>query len=312
LTTATALYARLLAGARLRQWQLLVLICEQGTVHAAADSAAISQPAATHALRELERLLGAALFTRHARGMQSTPLGRALLPHARRMLAANAACAEAAAAQGLGAQEVLRVCALVGAVQRLLAPVMAAFAQDHPGVLLVVDEIGQAQAAQAAATGQADLLLCREPTPLPEGWIFEPLADDTLVVLASARHPLRSARRIGGARLLQQRWLLPPAGSSARRVLDDQWARAAKPPRVLRLSTRSMPQIASVLQQSDALALVPHSVAGPWLSSGALVTLHCPWPSDLPPLGVLKPVGGLAIAAQPLVEAMRPAAVPPR
>jgi DNA polymerase-3 subunit beta len=55
--SAAVLHARLLARIRLRHLQLLVAIADHGTLKRAAEQVGMSQPAATQAIRELERLL---------------------------------------------------------------------------------------------------------------------------------------------------------------------------------------------------------------------------------------------------------------
>src|ERR1700735_2480719 len=53
----------------------------------AAERLFVSQPALSKQVRMLERQLGAPLFERDRQGVSLTPVGTALLPHARRMLA---------------------------------------------------------------------------------------------------------------------------------------------------------------------------------------------------------------------------------
>jgi len=70
-TSPATLYARLLARARLRHLHLLVSVADHGSLKRAAEHVGMSQPAATQAIGELKRLLGAPLLERRARGMRS-------------------------------------------------------------------------------------------------------------------------------------------------------------------------------------------------------------------------------------------------
>src|SRR4051794_15434861 len=106
---SAVLLARMLARTRLRQWQLVEQIATLGSVQRAADAVGMSQPAATHALGELERLLGFAIFERHARGARPTPAGDAVLPRIQIAMRAFAECAEAVSDLLSGSAGELRV-----------------------------------------------------------------------------------------------------------------------------------------------------------------------------------------------------------
>src|SRR5262245_40760249 len=58
-------------------------VTRAGSLSAAAQELAVSQPALTKSIRRLEAQYGAALFERRARGMALTPFGETLLGHAK-------------------------------------------------------------------------------------------------------------------------------------------------------------------------------------------------------------------------------------
>ena len=68
---------------RLRHLQLMMALSETESLRSAADELAMTQPAATKALKELEDTIGATLFVRHARGMEPTIYGEAVMRYAR-------------------------------------------------------------------------------------------------------------------------------------------------------------------------------------------------------------------------------------
>ena len=68
---------------RLRHLQLLVALDELRHLGRAADFLALTQPAVSKMLAEVERMYGVALFTRSARGTEPTPAGRLVVRFAR-------------------------------------------------------------------------------------------------------------------------------------------------------------------------------------------------------------------------------------
>ncbi|MFC6668813.1 LysR family transcriptional regulator [Marinobacterium aestuariivivens] len=71
---------------KLNHLRLIAAIAEQGQLGLAAATLAITQPAASRMLSEIERIVGSQLFERHAKGMELTLIGRALAHRAHSML----------------------------------------------------------------------------------------------------------------------------------------------------------------------------------------------------------------------------------
>src|SRR3954471_3911764 len=93
----------------LRQLEAFVAASEEGGITRAADRLHIVQSAISASLRRLEAELGTPLFERRARGVALTDAGRALLPHARHVLAASAAGREAVDAVRGGLRGIVRL-----------------------------------------------------------------------------------------------------------------------------------------------------------------------------------------------------------
>ncbi|MET8796116.1 LysR family transcriptional regulator [Nocardia sp. NPDC004568] len=66
-----------------RDLRYFAAVAEQLNFTRAAESLFVSQPALSKQIRALERQLGAPLFDRDGRSVRLTPVGEALLPHAR-------------------------------------------------------------------------------------------------------------------------------------------------------------------------------------------------------------------------------------
>ncbi|MEU8192516.1 LysR family transcriptional regulator [Microbispora amethystogenes] len=67
--------------------EYLVAIVDEGSFTRAAELLHVSQPALSHQVGALERDFGGPLLERLPRAVRLTPMGRAVLPHARAALA---------------------------------------------------------------------------------------------------------------------------------------------------------------------------------------------------------------------------------
>jgi DNA-binding transcriptional LysR family regulator len=297
-TSADTLLKRLLARARLRHLQVLTTVAELGSLRRAGAAVGLSQPAVSHALADLEGLLGVSLFHRHARGVRPTEAAQALLPVARRMLATLAEGAEGVAAQLAQVGHVVRLSASASAMNGLLGPLLPALATEEPQLRLLVTLAEAAEFQGRIARGETDAVACRRPAVLPAGWQFHPLLEDELVVAAAPNHPLAGLRRVALAQLADQTWAVPPAPSLAGQALDALVAEQGWQPRIASTVTRELVLTWSLLRAPKTLALVPSSVVRLLVEAGALSVLKLQrhWPIE--PLGLLLPEGASAAEAR--------------
>lgn len=290
MTSSTqALYARLMARARLRHLQLLVAVADDGTVKRAAAQVGMSQPAATQAIVELERLLEVTLFERRARGMRVTAAGQVVLPVVRQVLHALQGSIEALSAVQSGASGLLRVGFIPAAVSRLLTPCLAALAERSPGLELRAVEGTPAQLLKELAAGSLDLVLTRRPAELGGRYRFEPLLDDEAVFLAGTGHPLAGRPRVSVEDLAGFPWMRAPEGVRVRDLFDALFAGRGPPPVVHPISTSSPSVILSVLEDNRTVALGPFSVAEWYLRRGLVTRLAVDRSLPMEGLGAVFP-----------------------
>jgi DNA-binding transcriptional LysR family regulator len=291
-TSASTLRNRLLSSARLRHLHVFVTVAELQTVKRAAEAVGISQPAATQALAELERLLECTLFLRHARGMALTPAGSQLLPLARRTLGIMDDAATQAAALAQGANEVVRVAAISAAIESHLGKTIPDFTQLHPGVLVHLQEADASRQASLVADGDVDCAFCRAPPVLPNGWSFTPLWPDRFAIVAGHAHPLARKRRVTMSDLVAATWLVTPTSMAARQAFDTFFAHAPTPIRTHGVVTSSATMLSSLLSQQHLLTFVPASIVRTGVESGLLAEIS--WTQCFPfsPIGLLVPHHG--------------------
>lgn len=296
---------RLLARARLRHLQVLVSVAELGSFKRAAEAVGLTQPAVTHVVSDLESLLGAELFRRHARGATPTDAALELVPVVRRMLATLAEGVEALEARLAHAEGVVRLAATASALSGLLDRLLPPFSEAEPRIRVLVLQAEADHFNGLVARGEVDAVACRRPAVPPQGWRFHPLLADALVVVAGPTHPLARRRRLTMAELADEAWLVPPAESLARRALDALADELNWQPRLAPVVTRALPMTWALLQRQRAVSLVPAAVVRQLTDAGQLVVLPLDrqWPID--DLGLLMPAeGGGAAAARLLAYAL--------
>ncbi|MGZ3145266.1 LysR family transcriptional regulator [Lentzea chajnantorensis] len=173
----------------LRALECLLAAADLGSVTRAAQHLHLSQPAISHQLVALEREAGTALLIRDRRGVRLTAAGRAALPEARRAVAAADDAVRLARAVGQAAGGTVRVVCAQSLTVALLAPVLARWNADRPGVTIAFRESTDPEPALAALeSGEADVLLV--PDLGATGFHETTVAEEEIVVALPVRHPL--------------------------------------------------------------------------------------------------------------------------
>jgi DNA-binding transcriptional LysR family regulator len=287
--SSSALLQRLLARGKFRHLQVLLKLAELGSVQRTADAIGMTQSAVTQALAYVESLLEVRLFQRHARGVRPTAICTDLLPVARQLLQGIAQGAEILAVHHHAGMQTVRVAASAAAIHGMLVKTLTLFESALPGIqVLLTEEEGEDQLL-AIARGEVDLVACRRPAEIPQGWVFEPLVSDRLVVVCAPEHRLMHADCLAWQDLANETWLLMPTGSAAREKFDDLAASFGQSPRAYPLVTRTLMPIAWLLRARGLLSLMPMSVVRHLVDTGEMAVLPVDVAGEMEPLGLLMP-----------------------
>lgn len=259
-TPPAVLHERLLARLRLRHLRLVDALAAHSNLRRAAEAVHISQPAATQLLRELEELLGQPLFERHARGMRITDAGRLLARDARIAIDALRGTAESLGTLGEQEARPLRVGAIVAAMASVLRPALPGLRAQHPRLRLAIDEGSIDQLTAGLHGGALDLVLLRQPAQVAQGYTFQPLRSDRMVVIAGRLHPAAGRKRLRLRDLAASLWVLPPPHYAVRQALDAAWAQEGAAPRAHAVQVLSAQLLPTVLAEPGVVAPVPRTV----------------------------------------------------
>jgi DNA-binding transcriptional LysR family regulator len=217
-----------------RDLRYFVAVAEELHFTRAAERLFVSQPALSKQVRMLERQLGAPLFDRDRRGVRLTPVGQALLPHAR------AALAEwdrgwAAAEEVRSSQRATLVAGMSTSPGRggLLPAIRSRFTALRPAASVELRQVGWEDTTAGLADGSADVAYVFLPLPEPERYDWVIVAQEECLLALAEAHPLARRDVIDFADLLDEPFLALPARSGP---LRDFWlatdARGGRPPRI--------------------------------------------------------------------------------
>jgi DNA-binding transcriptional LysR family regulator len=265
---------------KVRQLALLVAVAEHRSLRRAAQAIAVTQPAATRMLGELEDALGVSLFDRVAWGMQPTAYGDTLIRYARGVLTDLSEARDEIAAVAAGARGRLRVGSVTGAVPRLVAPALCAVREARPGLKVFVLVNSSDVLVSALRRGTLDVAIGQLPAEADASeFDVLPLRDEPLCLVARAGHPLARAKAVDAASLAGATWILHPPDSGMRADVNAILARARlKPPGDV-IETVSIVATLALLQGSDAVAVLPVDLAGHYAEHGLLARLPLALPA---------------------------------
>jgi len=173
----------------LRQLEYVVAVADTGGFGSAARATAVSQPALSKQIKEVEEGLGLLLFERTARGARPTHAGLELVERARAVLAGSRELVDAAAALRDPFAGTVRLGAIPTLAPWLLPPLVAAVARELPDLELRLVEEQTDVLGEALSRGELDLAVVALPYARP-GVAVRGLYDEPFFFVAPAGHPL--------------------------------------------------------------------------------------------------------------------------
>ena len=262
---------------KFRHLRLLVALHDSGNLSRTAEAMALTQPAVSKWLQEIEGEIGDALFLRSARGLTPTPLGDLLVRRARVLLheLEHTQAELAHFRQGDGGP--LRLGSTPAALLNPLPHALTRFHQRWPKARVNIESGHLDPLLAKLGDGRLDLILTvLEERDLDEDIVVTPIYQDRMALVARTGHPLARARAPSWDDALACPWIGPPADSLHHRELRQELAMVDQPmPRFLARVDSSM-LLATLVSQSDALGLVTGRSADFYIQLGLLERIALP------------------------------------
>jgi DNA-binding transcriptional LysR family regulator len=217
----------------LRQLRYFVMVAEEGSLTRAAATIPIAQQSLSEQIRALERQVGTQLFIRGPRGVRLTEVGAALLVEAKPLLARTDGAFDRVRRLAGGERQTIHVGFLPSVGNYVVPPVVRAFAEAHPEIVLTTEDLPIARLVQGLREGRLDAGLTRPP--LVDDLATERVLGEPVGVVLPAGHRLSGATQLDLADLAQEPWVLTPRSSWEpwHRKYDQDFAAAGFSPNVV-------------------------------------------------------------------------------
>ncbi|WP_411034401.1 pca operon transcription factor PcaQ [Shinella sp. BYT-45] len=178
---------------KFRHLQTFVEVARQKSVMKAAELLHVSQPAVTKTIRELEEVLGVAVFEREGRGIKITRYGEVFLKHAGAALTALRQGFDSVSQALSGDAPPIRIGALPTVSTRIMPKAMRLFLEEGTGARIKIVTGENAVLLEQLRVGDLDLVVGRLAAPEKmAGFSFEHLYSEKVVFCVRAGHPLLS------------------------------------------------------------------------------------------------------------------------
>jgi DNA-binding transcriptional LysR family regulator len=284
-----------------REMQLLWEVSRTGSVTAAADRVAMTQPAASALLRGVEERLGFALFARQKRRLVFTTKGRALLPEIANALAALDSVWRLTEALRSEAPQRVVIGSVTTVAATLLPAGVARLRERLPHIDVSVRTAMSLEIKALLADQRVDFgLVVRETPPGPQGCLR--IARLPLYCVAPPHHPLAAHGSVSMSALARHPYVSLgrqfTVGGAAARMLESLGERYAPTVEVMQYSTAC-----AFVQQGGCVAILD-ALAERYAGSFGLVARPI---QDAPQLGLdllWSPLSSLGAHAQAFAEGL--------
>lgn len=198
-----------------RLLRIFIEVCRRGGVGRAAETLRMTQPAVSHAVRQLERELGLVLFDRIGNRLHLTGGGALFLEKAMRLT--EMAAELGAVASGLAGNAVIRIGSCITIAGYWLPELIARRQGGMEGLSVAV--ASATTILGMAARNEVDLALYEGPDPGPP-FFSHPFSSYRLIPVCAPGHRLAGRKNLSLDTMLREPLLLREEGSAIRDVFD--------------------------------------------------------------------------------------------
>lgn len=202
--------------------KLLLRIAETGKLQIAADQLAISQPAASRILADVEADIGAPIFERLPRGMLPTEIGRSILRRVGMILAEFDGLEQELGMLRSGQSGRVRIGAVTGPAVGYVVPAIAHIRKNFRDLNVTIHVAPSAELIRGLEERHFDFIIAR----LPPGYDtidldMNPARTERIVLLVNELHPLAGKPACALSDLRQYEWVMQERGTPIRQAVEN-------------------------------------------------------------------------------------------
>jgi DNA-binding transcriptional LysR family regulator len=276
---------RLRRRLKLRDLDTLLAVVQCGSMAKAAARLAVSQPAVSKAIADMEATIGIRLFDRTAQGVEPTMYGRALLKSGLAVFDDLRQGVEEIGFLADPASGELRIGTTEPMTAWMLPTIIDRLSKQYPRMAFHVSQIpAVAMQYDALRERRAELTIGRVPGHVVDDDLqADVLFYERLHVVVGRNSPWARRRSVQFADLLDEAWVLPPPDTLAGGLMADVFrASGLDIPRV-RVLAVSIQLLKSLLATGRFITLFPTSILQPDENRRLLKVLSIklpqqPWP----------------------------------
>jgi len=245
------------AHLRTRQMRTLLSLYETGNVSRTARKMAITQPALSKWLKELEQDLGVSLFTRHSKGLVPTRACDLLAGRSRLLLMEYSRTGELLDALKHGVEAKVHVGTTPTASTEVIPSSIAKMADQFPRTQIVVREGPIDLLLPQLKDGRLDLIVSvLEDRDYGADIAQARLYREQMVIVGASSHPLHKQRKVSWQEVGAYSWVGAPKDSLVYRELMNEFALANQPLPQFVGDISSSVITSSLLSRTDYLAMM--------------------------------------------------------
>jgi DNA-binding transcriptional LysR family regulator len=266
----------------LRQLRYFVATAEQGQISNAAINLSISQSAVTTAIKELEQIVGVALFTRTPHGMDLTVAGRQFLSHAYEILKK----VDEATHLNLVSSDVegeISVAATYTVIGYFLPLHIERLGRLFPKLKIHLYEVNRESIEEGLLTNRYDISVLLTSNILNPALATETLLSSVRRLWVPMHHRLLNRAAVGLREIAEEPYIMLTVDEAAHTSLK-YWGGTPYQPQVI-LRTSSIEAVRSLVANGQGVAILSDMVHRPWSLEGRRIdTINIADP--VPPMDV--------------------------
>ena len=273
-------------------------IARQGSFAKAADAVAVSQPAISKTLKELEDLLQTRLFERGKQGVELTPAGVRFMRYAGPCVQALRDGVNTLRDEAHEPPQV-RIGVLSTVESQMMPEVMRRLHERHKALVVSVATGPGAYLLAQLHVGDLDLVIGRmTDNPQIQGLAFEHLYSESMSLVVRPGHPLLGSGQAERNLIERYPLVLPLAGTTIRKHADSLFIQFGIQQPVQRLETLSPTLSRRYVLNSDAIWVAPRDAISLDLRRGELFELD---------MGANEPGGSVGLCSNAALPLSLPA-----